>query len=122
MKKRIVVIGLVLIMALTLAGCAKTDQAWKRIQDAGKMIVATSPDYPPFESIDDQGNIVGFDIDLINAMAEEVGVTVELQSLNFEAIITAVQTGQADMGMSGFSVDPERAEMVDFTDPYFIGG
>lgn len=123
-KKWFVVLGmLVLVTALALTGCAKkTDLALARIQKAGVITVGTSPDYPPFETIDDQGNIVGFDIDLLQAMAEEMGVTVQLKSLSFDTIVTTVQNGQVDIGMSGFSIDADRAAQIDFTDPYLVGG
>lgn len=123
-KKWFVVVGmLVLVASLALTGCAKkTDLALARIQKAGVMTVGNSPDYPPFETIDDQGNTVGFDIDLLQAMAEELGVTVQLKSLSFDTIVTAVQNGQVDIGMSGFSIDAERAAQIDFSDPYLVGG
>ncbi len=114
-------ICLSLVLALILVGCTpKTENAWQKIQDAGVITVGTSPDYPPFETVDDAGNIIGFDIDLMQAIAAEMGVTVEFKPMNFDTIVTAVQSGQVDIGMSGFSVDPERD--VDFSDSYYSGG
>lgn len=114
---------LVLVASLALTGCAKkTDLVWDRVQKNKVMTVGNSPDYPPFETIDDAGNTIGFDIDLLQAIAAEMGVTVQLKSLSFETIVTAVQNGQVDIGMSGFSIDEDRAKQIDFTDPYFVGG
>lgn len=108
-------------LVLALSGCAKQPATvWEQIQADGKITVGTSPDYPPFEMVDDDGTIIGFDIDLINAMAAEMGVEVELKSMSFDTIITAVQSGQVNIGMAGFSIDPEH--QVDFTDPYYSGG
>lgn len=94
----------------------------EKIKEAGVITVGTSPDYPPFETIDDKGNVVGFDIDLMNAIATELGVKVEYKKMGFDTIITAVQSGQVNIGVSGFSISDERKEQIDFTVPYFIGG
>lgn len=124
MKKWLVLAGmLVLVVSLALTGCAKkTDLALARVQKAGVMTVGNSPDYPPFETVDDKGNTVGFDVDLLQAMATEMGVKIQLKNLSFDTIVTAVQNGQADIGMSGFSINADRAKQIDFTNPYFVGG
>lgn len=119
----VITLLLVTVFALALSGCAKKDDlVLGNIKKAGKMTVGTSPDYPPFETIDESGNIIGFDIDLLQAIGEEMGVKIELKPMSFETIVTAVQNGQVDIGMSGFSVDPERALLIDFSDPYYEGG
>lgn len=92
------------------------------VKAAGVIKVGNSPDYPPFETIDDNGKRVGFDIDLMNAIAKIIGVKVKWVTLDFGAIVTAVQSGQVDIGMSGFSITEERKQQVSFTDPYFISG
>lgn len=115
------ILCLSLVLTLALVGCTpKTETAWQKIKKAGVITVGTSPDYPPFETVDDEGNIIGFDIDLIEAIAAEMGVKVDLKAMNFDTIVTAVQSGQIDIGMSGFSVDPERD--ADFSDSYYSGG
>ena len=86
----------------------------------GKLTVATSPDYPPFENLVD-GEYVGLDIDIAKAIAAELGLEPEFKTLQFDAIIPAIASGgQADIGISGFSVDPERAKEIDFTSSYYI--
>ena len=86
----------------------------------GKLTIATSPDYPPFENLVD-GEYVGLDIDIAKAVAEKLGLEPEFKTLQFDAIIPAIAAGgQADMGISGFSVDPERAKEIDFTTKYYI--
>ena len=83
-------------------------------------MVATSPDYPPFENLVD-GEMVGFEIDLAKALGEKLGLTVEFKQLQFDAIVTAVAAGgQCDVGISGFSITPERLEEVDFSDSYYV--
>ena len=86
----------------------------------GTLTVATSPDFPPFENLEGD-EYVGFDIDLGKAIAEEMGLEAEFTTIQFDGIVPAIQAGgQADVGISGITVDPERAQSVDFTDPYYI--
>lgn len=119
--KTLLLLCLSLTLAVSLIGCApSTEDAWQKIKNAGVITVGTSPDYPPFETVDDDGKIIGFDIDLLTAMASEMGVDVEFKPMNFDTIVTAVQSGQIDIGMSGFSVDPERD--VAFSNSYYSGG
>ena len=64
---------------------------------------------------------MGFDIDLAKAIAEQLGVECEFTTIQFDGIVPAIQAGgQADVGISGITVDPERAQSVDFSDPYYI--
>ena len=87
---------------------------------SGKLTIATSPDYPPFENLEN-GEYVGLDIEIAKALAKELGLEAEFKTLQFDAIIPAIAAGgQADMGISGFSVDPERAKEIDFTSSYYI--
>lgn len=86
----------------------------------GKLIVGTSPDYPPFENLEN-GEYVGLDIEIAKAIGEKLGLEVEFKTLQFDAIIPAVAAGgQVDMGISGFTVDPERAKEIDFSTTYYI--
>ncbi|MBQ9001573.1 MAG: amino acid ABC transporter substrate-binding protein [Eggerthellaceae bacterium] len=87
---------------------------------AGKLTIATSPDYPPFENLEN-GEYVGLDIEIAKAVAKELGLTPEFKTLQFDAIIPAIAAGgQADMGISGFSIDPDRAKEIDFSSSYYI--
>lgn len=102
---------------------SKTDTVWESIQ-RNKVIKigtdATWPPYqlPPYQLPDDASNIVGFEVDLANACAEKLGLTIEWNNVAFDDIIPAVQGGQLHMGVSGFSVIPERIEQVSFTLPH----
>ena len=85
----------------------------------GKLTIATSPDFPPFENLEGD-EYVGFDIEVGKAIAEKLGLEAEFTTLQFDAIIPAIQSGgQADIAISGLTVDPERAEQVDFSDSYY---
>lgn len=86
----------------------------------GTLTVAVSPDFPPFENLDGD-EYVGFDIDLMRAVAEQMGLEVEFKNLQFDAIVPAIAAGgQADVGCSGITIDDERLEQVDFSTSYYI--
>lgn len=92
------------------------------IKDSGKLIVGTSADYPPYEFhalIDGQDQIVGFDIEFAKAIGEALGVEVEIQDMDFTAVLTGVETGLIDIGIAGINPDPERDKTMDFSDIYF---
>ncbi len=84
--------------------------------------VGTNAEYQPFEFVDADGNIVGFDIDLMNALAEEAGLNVEFVNTRWDGIFVALANGEFDAVISAVTITPERAEVVDFTDPYFNAG
>ena len=89
---------------------------WEEIKARGYIVVATSPDWPPFEYIDPETKeIIGYEVDLMNKIAEKLGIRVEWKSMSFDAIIAAVKTGEVDLGVSGFSITPARTEEVLFT-------
>jgi arginine/lysine/histidine/glutamine transport system substrate-binding and permease protein len=83
---------------------------------------ATEPSFPPFESQDKSGNLVGFDIDLVKAIGEAGGFSVEFQSLPFDGLIPALQAGTIDAAVSAMTIKAERAKVVDFSRPYFKAG
>lgn len=85
------------------------------------LTVLTSPDYPPFESLDENGNYVGLDMAIAEAIAQKLNYNIEFKTLQFDGIVPAIAAGgQGDIGISGFSVDPERAKEIDFTTEYYI--
>jgi len=116
-----VIAALALLLSLCV-GSAFAATTLEKVKEKGVITVGNSPDYPPFESIGDNGERVGFDIDLLNAMTEKMGLKVKWVTMEFSAIVTAVQSGQVDMGMSGFSVTPDRAKQVSFSNAYFSSG
>lgn len=101
------------------AGSASASTEMKLVKE-GKLLIATSPDFPPFENLEN-GEMVGLDIEIGKAVAEKLGLEPEFVSLQFDSILTAVAAGtQADVGISGLTVDPERAKTVDFSDSYYV--
>jgi len=89
-----------------------------QIKERGKIVVGTSADYPPYESIDADGKFVGFDMDLARAIGEKLGVKVEFQDMPFDSLIAAVQEGKIDVVIAAMQATPERDETVDFSTPY----
>ena len=83
--------------------------------------VGTDPTYPPHETVDpDTGEIVGFDVDVMNAICERVNCVAEFVSTAWDGIFPALAEGQFDMVVSGVTITEERDEIVDFSDPYII--
>ncbi|RLG89501.1 MAG: basic amino acid ABC transporter substrate-binding protein [Thermoprotei archaeon] len=82
--------------------------------------VGTSPDFPPFEYIDEKGNVVGFDMDLIRALAKKIGYDdIEIITMDFDALIPALKQGKIDVIAAGMTITEKRKEEVDFTIPYW---
>lgn len=102
--KKIVALMLALILALSVAMAA-----------AETITVAFNPEYPPFESVDGK-EYVGYDVDLIKAVAEKAGFEIEFEAMDFDAVIAAVQTNKNTIGVSGISITEERKLSVDFSD------
>ena len=115
MKK---ILALILCLAMTVCmfvSCGGDDTPEKTYD--GKLVVATSPDFPPFENTED-GEIVGIEIDLIKLICEELNYELVIESVAFESIVTGVETGKYDCGVAGITVDPDREESVLFTTTY----
>lgn len=108
MKKYIIAIAL--IFTMTLTGCSS---------DKDKVTVLTSSGYAPYEIIDKSGNLTGFDIELMEAIADEAGLSIEWQDVNFDGIIASLQAGTAEVAIAGISPTAERALSVDFSDVYY---
>ncbi|MGE7673531.1 basic amino acid ABC transporter substrate-binding protein [Lysinibacillus sp. NPDC094403] len=110
---------------LVLAGCGtkeKTSSGSAPSEDGdGKKIykVGTEATFAPFESLDDKGNIVGLDFDILQAIADEMGFKVEWQNIGWEPVFQTVKNGETDIGAAGISINDKRKETFDFTDPYY---
>ena len=146
MKKTSLLTLLAMVMAFALVGCGSgakngenaannsekkeaaqvsqedMDAAAKEIKEKGKLVMATSADYPPYEwhlMKDGKDEIVGFDVEIAKAIAQEIGVELEIKDLDFDGIIPSITSGQADIGIAGMSATPEREEAANFSIPYF---
>lgn len=98
----------------------ETDEGGLGLVTEGSITFAVSPDYPPFENLEN-GEYVGLDMDLGRAIAEKLGLECVYTNLDFDGIVPAIAAGgQADAGLSGLSITPEREEQVNFSEPYYI--
>lgn len=97
---------------------SKADGKLKDILDKGQIVLATSPDYPPSEFVDDQGNVKGSDIMLAQYIANSLGVDLKVETMDFNAVLTAVDTGKVDIGISGFGYKADRAEQFELSHGY----
>lgn len=115
---------------VAVSGCADSTAEGTEDADTGETvevptyIVGTEPYFPPFEYADENNSneIIGFDVDLINAIAEDQGFNIEWKDLEFDALIPALQSGQIDVIVSGMTITEAREESVDFSDPYINAG
>lgn len=125
--KKFTAFALALVMALgLLAGCGSSNSdnntpAGDDASDAAKtkLVVATSPDFPPFESLEG-GEVVGIEVDILSKIAEKMGMELDIQQMDFDSVIPGVQAGKFDVGMSGITVTDKRKENVDFSSVYFM--
>jgi len=111
-------LAIVMIMTCTAAMADRLAD----IQANGKLVVATSPDWPPYEYIDDEGNVTGTDVLMVKWMAEQLGVELELQEMAFDACLAAVAMGDVDMVVAGLTYDEERTNAMDLTGIYWNEG
>ncbi len=129
------VLAAVLVLGVVIsAGCSGTETAATaeeekspfptidRIRASGKLRVGTSSGYFPFEMVDVEGNLIGFDIEMAAKIAEALGVELEVKDMDFTALIPALQAGTIDIAIAGMTITAERALTVNFTIPYFQTG
>jgi polar amino acid transport system substrate-binding protein len=116
-KLVMVLICLTVLTGLLLAGGAKEES-----EGTMHIVVATDATWPPMEMVDESKNIVGFDIDLLNAAAEAGGFTVEFRNTAWDGIFAGLPAGEYDAVMSSVTITDERKEQMDFSIPYINAG
>ncbi len=115
-KKAVAAFGVV-TLAFIMTGCGEKKTA---LED-NKIVVGTNAEYEPFEYLDDGGNLAGFDIDLINAMGEKMGVEIEWVDMNFDSLIGSMEAGNIEMIAAAIGPTEEREKSCDFSDVYYSG-
>lgn len=111
--KKIFALVLALSMLCCFAGCGAKDD--------NKLVMGTNAAFPPYEYVDDDGAIVGIDAEIAQAIADKLGIELEIKDMEFDSLIPAVQEGSVDIVLAGMTVTDERKESVDFTDSYATG-
>lgn len=123
--KKVGLLGMSVLATVVLAACgsqAKEDDSLKTIQDKGVLTVATNPEFAPFEFktlVDGKDTIVGADVELANAIGKELGVKVKFADMSFNNVLASLQSGKADIAISGISATEERAKVYDFSKTYY---
>ncbi|MBX6349927.1 MAG: basic amino acid ABC transporter substrate-binding protein [Clostridia bacterium] len=106
----------------TTGGGSEVPPSESEAQPAETLVVGTEAEYAPFESVDANGDFVGFDMDLIRAIGKAAGFTPDIRNMGFDALIPALVSGQIDLAISAMTITDERAQSVLFSDPYFTSG
>ena len=144
MKKKVLALTMAALMAASLTACgggakettaadttaadtADTTAAEKTEETSaeaagteaagGVLVMATNAEFPPYE-YHDGGEIVGIDAEIAKAIADELGMELEIEDIAFDSIIPEITSGKADMGLAGMTVTEDRKQSVDFTDTY----
>jgi arginine/lysine/histidine transporter system substrate-binding protein len=127
MKKFFSVFMLVALVMSVLVACGTSNSSTSGSEEQAEteekkvLVMGTSADFPPFEYIDTAKSeeIIGFDVDIIHALADKLGYEVEIKDMDFSGLIAALQAGKVDFVMSGMAPTEERKQNVDFTDSYY---
>ena len=118
MKKIICLALCVVMMMAMLVGCGAKGASLSDVQKAGKLVVATSPDFPPFESLEGD-EVVGIEVDIMKLICEKLGVELEIVQMDLDSVLIGIQAAKYDCAMSGITVTPDRQKNMLFTDPYY---
>ena len=111
--KKIFALALALCMLFCFVGCgAKEDNV---------LTMGTNAAFPPYEAVDDNGNFIGIDVEIAQALADKLGMTLEIKDMEFDSLITACAGGSVDIVLAGLTVTDERKESVNFSDTYATG-
>ncbi|HIX11818.1 MAG TPA: transporter substrate-binding domain-containing protein [Candidatus Agathobaculum pullistercoris] len=134
-KLSIAMLSMVLAGSMLLTGCgggnnqaagendsADTQQSeTAENTDGGVLRMGTNATFPPYEYVDENNEVAGIDADIAAAIAEKLGMELEITDMAFDSLIPALQSDTIDIVLAGMTVDPERAEQVNFTDSYVTG-
>lgn len=129
--KKIIALLLVATMTFGLVACGGTaetttaanGQAAVQTVQEGKLIMATNAAFPPYEFMSDEdgSKIVGIDAEIAQVIADELGLELVIEDMEFSSIITAVQSGKVDVALAGLTVTEERKQNINFSEPYSKG-
>ena len=112
MKKKMCIFLSLLLLILAVGGCGKEGK------NEEPLVVAMELAYPPFEGKDEAGEPAGVSVDLMKAFGEYIGREIKIENTAWDGLIPSLQTGTADLVISSMTIRPDRAEQVDFSDPY----
>ena len=116
--KKILAFLLAVSMMVPMSACGSKVKTPEDIQNAGTLYMATNAEFEPFE-YKDGDEVVGIDIEISQKIADKLGVELEVSDIAFDTLITALQSGKADIVAAGMTASEDRKKNVDFSDPYF---
>lgn len=111
--KKLIAILLAATTVIAMSACGNSSSTQK-----ATLSVATNAEFPPYEYYDDAGKITGIDMEIAQAIADKLGMELQIEDMAFDSVIASVQTGKCSIGMAGITVTDERKQNVDFTDSY----
>ena len=117
--KKFIALALALVLCLTLfAACGAKGATLADVKKAGKITVATSPDFPPFESLENN-EVVGIEVEIMKLIAKDLGVEIEFTQMDFDSVLVGIEAAKFDCAMSGITGTPAREKNMLFTKPYY---
>ncbi|MDL2237022.1 basic amino acid ABC transporter substrate-binding protein [Christensenellaceae bacterium OttesenSCG-928-K19] len=118
MKKILTVILCALLIATFATACAPKEDGVSKIKEEGKLVMLTNAEFPPYEYLGANNEVVGIDVNICQAIANEIGVELEAVHMDFDGLISALKSGKGDLIAAGMTVDEERMQNVDFSVTY----
>lgn len=123
----LLVIAATILFALTPNGSRtllffREDPTWEQMQQRGTWRIGMDPSFPPFESLDESGTPIGYDVELAERLAQQWGLEVEIVAIGFDSLIDALQAGKIDSIVSALPHDPRLTKDIAYSEPYFEAG
>ena len=116
--KKLIVLVLALVLCLSLAACGAKGAKLADVKKAGKLTVATSPDFAPFESLENN-EVVGIEVDIMKKVAQDLGVELDIVQMDFDSVLIGIQSAKYNCGMSGITMTEARKKNMLFSDVYY---
>ncbi len=116
-----IILSAALVVALAACGSSKDSDSNKSSGKAETLTMGTNASFPPYEYVDDNGKIVGIDAEIAQAIADKLGMKLEIKDMEFESLIPAVKSKSIDLVLAGMTVNEERKQSVNFSDSYSTG-
>lgn len=120
LRKHLLIAGL--ILGSSLLGQAVAGEQLQKIKDAGVINIGLEGTYPPFSFVDENGKLTGFEVQLSEALAKELGVKVKLQATPWAGILAALESKRLDVVVNQVTISDERKKKYDFSKPYTVSG
>ncbi|HWD32072.1 cystine ABC transporter substrate-binding protein [Pseudomonas caricapapayae] len=120
--KQILNAGVALLLGATLLGQAVAGEQLKTIKDKGVINIGLEGTYPPFSFVDESGKLSGFEVELSEALAKELGVKAKIQPTKWDGILAALESKRLDAVVNQVTISEERKKKYDFSEPYTVSG